>query len=51
MIMGVIGYVVKLSEFTPCRKSASFHYRRPDTDSDFLLPVHIPVNNILVGGA
>jgi hypothetical protein len=55
--MGVIGYIVKLSEFYlffPGKQSevcsAQARYSRKLTEC-FLLLVHIPVNNILVGGA
>jgi protein transport protein SEC61 subunit gamma-like protein len=50
LIMGVIGYIVKLSKCLPPTKinTVQFHECR---ETDFNLPVHIPVNNILVGGA
>jgi hypothetical protein len=54
LIMGVIGYIVKLSELLPSLKkqseacSARLWIRKL---TECFLLVHIPVNNILVGGA
>jgi len=46
IVMGTIGYFVKLSTFARFNTNAL----RSSTD-DLLCTVHIPVNNILVGGA
>lgn len=40
--MGAIGYIIKLSTLASYRMK----YRKTRAD---LLPVHIPVNNVLVG--
>lgn len=52
LIMGVIGYIVKLSALTPShlrQRCICLVGNHAGSDSFFL--VHIPVNNILVGGA
>jgi hypothetical protein len=43
--MGAVGYLVKLSQFL--RTISDTHVQV----TDFTALVHIPVNNILVGGA
>lgn len=55
--MGAIGYVIKLSEPSQPLRHDSVHLIRkllgvcvPGADT-LLSTVHIPVNNILVGGA
>jgi hypothetical protein len=50
LIMGVIGYIVKLSKYLPPIKTRILQLYEC-CETDFNLPVHIPVNNILVGGA
>lgn len=47
LVMGVIGYVVKLSTYLVL--DAMIRFVRPFADCE--PAVHIPVNNILVGGA
>lgn len=49
LIMGVIGYIVKLSEsFRRSRVLCTWNHRETNISPSL---VHIPVNNILVGGA
>lgn len=50
LIMGVIGYIVKLSEFVPSERLHALERSVKLTIVCAFL-VHIPVNNILVGGA
>jgi hypothetical protein len=50
LIMGVIGYIVKLSEYFLPLLCAYQKYRKTN-GMLFSFLVHIPVNNILVGGA
>jgi hypothetical protein len=54
MVMGAIGYVVKLSmcrPWPPTRAGSETWGRIFSEQPANYIPVHIPVNNILVGGA
>ena len=46
LIMGAVGYIVKLSECSVPWAQCDFLNANP-----FAIAVHIPVNNVLVGGA